>query len=101
MLGEILGGLADPARAEEVLSLVGRPEVRERVLGAAAADGVSAGAMVASRVRHLVEHGDEEIWLDLIGAMAGSPQPAVAAVERVLARAFPDPVRVRFTRRSS
>ncbi|SHJ90570.1 hypothetical protein SAMN02745194_03705 [Roseomonas rosea] len=101
MLGEILGGLTDPLRAEAVLTLVGRPEMRERILGVAAEDGVAAGELVASRVRHLVEHGDEEIWLDLVGAMAASPHPAAAAVERVLARAFPDPVRVRFTRRAS
>ncbi|MBB5695285.1 hypothetical protein [Muricoccus pecuniae] len=101
MLGEILGGLTDPMRAEEILLFVGQPGMRERVEEAAAKDGVPVGALVASKVRHLVDHGDEEVWLDLVGAMAGSPQPAAAAVERVLARAFPDPVRVRLTRRAS
>ena len=101
MLGEILDGLTDPARAAGVLDLVGGPAMRGRVHEEAARDGLPVGALLASRVRHLVEHGDEEVWLDLVGAMAGSPQPAAAAVERVLARAFPDPVRVRVTRRPS
>ena len=93
MLGEILQGLSDPARAEEFLTVVGRPEIRTRIERAAAADGVAVGALVAGKVRHLVDHGGEEVWLDLIGAMSGSPQPAAAAIDRVLARAFPEPTR--------
>lgn len=98
MLGDILRGLTEAAQAEEVLSVVGGPEVQARVAQAAADEGVAAGALVASRVRHLVEHGGEEVWLDLVGAMANSPQPAAAAVERVLALAFPGAVQVRVTR---
>ena len=49
----------------------------------------------------MVEQGGEDIWLDLLGLMSGSPQPGVAAVERVLAYAFPDPVRVRIARKAS
>ncbi len=101
MLGEILRGLTDAATAEEVLAVVGRPGIRDRITHAAASDGVAVGALVASRVRHLLDHGDEEVWLDLFGAMSGSPQPAATAVERVLARAFPDPARVQITRVSS
>ncbi|HWX51091.1 MAG TPA: hypothetical protein VNZ61_23835 [Roseomonas sp.] len=98
MLGEILRGLTDAAQAEEVLAMVSRPEIRARIAQMAAADDVAPGALVAAKVRHLVEHGDEEVWLDLVGAMANAPQPAAAAVERILARAFPDPVRVRVSR---
>jgi hypothetical protein len=98
MLGEILEGLTDPAMAEEVLAVVAGPEMLGRIEQAAAADGVPVGSLVASKVRHLLDHGGEEIWLDLIGAMNGSLQPAAVGVERVLAHAFPDPVRVRLTR---
>ena len=49
----------------------------------------------------MVEQGGEDIWLDLLGLMSGSPQPGVAAVEPVLAYAFPDPVRVRIARKAS
>ena len=49
-------------------------------------------------VRHLVEHGAEDIWPDLLGAMSGPAQPGAAATERLLAYAFPDKVRVRVTR---
>ncbi|MFC4167161.1 hypothetical protein [Teichococcus aestuarii] len=98
MLGAILEGLTDPGRAEAFLAIVGPSALRERVGQAARAEGVAAGPLLAERIRHLVEHGGEEIWLDLMGAMAASPQPAAAAVERLLRQAFPDPVRVRITR---
>lgn len=98
MLGDILGGLANPALAEGLLDVVAEAPARERISAAAAAEGVAVGELVAARVRRLLDHGSEDIWLDLVGVMASSPQPAAAAVERVLARAFPDPVRVRVTR---
>lgn len=101
MLGEIVSGLTNAATAEQVAAAVARPEMLERIRQAAQADGVPVGALVAHKVRHVVDHGGEEIWLDLIGAMSGSAQPGAAAVERVLAHAFPDPVRVRVTRKPS
>jgi hypothetical protein len=98
VLGEVVSGLTDAAMAEEVIAAVGRPEILARVRATAAADGIPIGTLVASRVRHVVEHGAEDIWLDLIGVMAGSAQPGAAAIERMLAYAFPDQVRVRVTR---
>ena len=53
---------------------------------------VTPGAYVAATVRHLLDHGSEEIWLDLVGKMANSPQPGAAALEAILLRAFPAPV---------
>jgi hypothetical protein len=99
MLGQILRRLTDAATAEATLAVVGKPELRRRIERAAASDGVPVGDFLAGKVRHLVDHGDDDVWLDLIAAMSGSAQPAAAAVERVLGRAFPDPVRVRVTRR--
>jgi hypothetical protein len=96
MLGEIVGGLTNAALAEGVITAIGKPEILQRVRAASEADGVSIGTLVASKVRHVVEHGGEDIWVDLIGVMSGSPQPGAAAVERMLAYAFPDPVRVKF-----
>lgn len=98
MLGEIVSGLTNAAMAEEVIAAIGKPEILARIQAASEADGVSVGSLVASRVRHVVEHGSEDIWLDLIGAMSGSAQPGAAAIERMLSHAFPDPVRVRFKR---
>jgi len=96
MLGEIVGGLTNAALAEGVITAIGKPEILQRVRAASEADGVSIGTLVASKVRHVVEHGGEDIWVDLIGVMSGSPQPGAAAVERMLAYAFPDPVREKF-----
>lgn len=98
MFGEILGGLTNPATAEATVLAVAAPDIRARIEAACVAEAVPLGALVASRVRHLVEHGEEDLWTDLLGAMANSPQPGAAAIARVLARAFPDPVRMRVTR---
>lgn len=100
MLGAILGSLTNPTTAERAIAIVSRPETLERLKRAAAVDGVSVGALVASRLRHLVEHGDEDIWLDLLGTMSRSPQPGAAVIERMLARVFPDPARGCTTRRT-
>ena len=89
MLGHLLQALSDPDGAEAVLARVGTQEIRQRVERAAAARSVPVGTMVAHKVRHVVDHGGEDIWLDAIGAMSGSPQPGVAAIQRLLSRAFP------------
>ncbi len=88
MLGTILGGLTNEAMAEEVLSAIGDKTVLAQVHQGAAASGVSTGAFVAATVRHLLDHGDEEVWLDLLRKMAGSPQPGAAALQAILERAF-------------
>lgn len=98
MLGEILQRLTDAAAAEAALAVVSKPEIRERIEHAAAADDVAVGELIAGKVRHLLDHGDEDVWLDLVGAMAGTPNPGAAAIDRILARAFPHPARVRITR---
>ena len=91
MLGTILGALTDPARAEELLAAIGDAAMLARVREAAAASGIAPGAYAAATVRHLIEHGSEEIWLGLVGRMANSPQPGAAALEAMLAHAFPAP----------
>jgi|SoiMethySBSTD1v2_1073268.scaffolds.fasta_scaffold2679392_2 hypothetical protein len=89
MLGHLLQALSDPDNAEAALARIGTQEIRHRVERAAAAQSVPVGTMVAHKVRHLVDHGGEDIWVDAIGAMSGSPQPGVAAIHRLLDRAFP------------
>lgn len=91
MLGRIVDALTNTATAEEAIAAIASPEVLRRIEAIAASESVTTAAMVAFRVRHLIEHGGEDIWLDLIGVMSGSPQPGAAAVERILARCFPDP----------
>lgn len=89
MLGDILQGLTDANTAEAVLADVGGQEIRQRIELAAAANNVPVGVMVANKVRHLLDHGGEDVWLDLLGAMSGTPHPGAVAVDRILARAFP------------
>jgi hypothetical protein len=88
MLGSILGGLTDAAVAESVLAAIGDDAMLERVRKHALESGVSPGVFAAATVRHLLDHGSEEVWLDLLGKMAGSPQPGVAALRSILASSF-------------
>ena len=98
MLGDILIRLTDPATAETTLAVVGQPQLHDRIASAAAAESRPVGALVASKVRHLLDHGGEDLWLDLLGVMSASPQPGAVAVNRIITLAFPDPVRVRISR---
>ena len=92
MLGNILGALTDAASAEEALVAIGDPGVVERARRGAAAEGVGVGMFVASTVRQMLDYAEEDVWLDLLGRMSGSPRPGVVALEAMLARAFAEPV---------
>lgn len=98
MLGDIVAALTDSETAAGMAAAVCSHAVMDRINTAAAKDAVSPGALVSARVRHVIEHGGEDVWLDLVSVMAGSPQPGAVAAERMLAHAFPDPVRVRIAR---
>ena len=87
MLGHILGSLTNPVSAEEAAAAVGDPGVVARVRQDAAAKGV--GPLVACAARHSLDHAGEDVWLVLLARMSGSPHPGVAALEVMLARAFP------------
>lgn len=99
MLGQIIGALTNPDMAEDVVTSVGNPEIVDRIRTAATSEGTEAGSLIASKVRHLIDHGGEAIWLDLLGVMSNTPQPGPAALDRILSYAFPDPVRVRVSRK--
>lgn len=89
MLGTLLGGLTNAAAAEDLLATIGDEALLLRVRSAADDNAVAPGAYVAATVRQLLDYGDEEVWLDLVGKMANSPQPGAAALQAILARAFP------------
>ncbi|PZW38912.1 hypothetical protein C8P66_13328 [Humitalea rosea] len=91
MLGHILGGLTNAAAAEELLSSIADEALLMRVKSAADENAVTPGIYVAATVRQLLDYGTEEVWLDLVGKMANSPQPGAAALQAILARAFPAP----------
>ena len=98
MLGNIVAALTDTTTAEAAIASVCTDLIQMRIQAAAASDGVAVGRCVANRITHVIEHGGDDIWLDLLGVMAGSPQPGAAAVERMLAYAFPDPIHTRISR---
>jgi hypothetical protein len=95
MLGNFLSVLTNAAMAEELLAGIGDTAIVDRVREAAIANAVTPGTYVAATVRHLIDHGGEDIWLDLLGKMTNSPQPGVAALQVILARAFPEPMKPR------
>ncbi len=92
MLGSILSALTDATLAEEALAAIGDPGVMERVRRGAAAKGIGVGAFVASTVRQMLDYAEEDVWLDLLGRMSDSQRPGIAALEAMLARAFPEPI---------
>src|SRR3954471_17479339 len=98
MLGDIIASLTNGETAVDTIRAICPQTILDRILAAAAHESVPPGALVAARVEHLIDHGGDDIWLDLVGVMAGSPQPGAAAVQRMLNYAFPDPVRVRIGR---
>jgi hypothetical protein len=63
MLGSILNGLTDAASAEELLAGLCGSDVMERVRQDAAAEGIATGALVAAKVRHMIDHAGEDVWL--------------------------------------
>jgi len=95
MLGNILGGLTNAVVAEELLNGIADEALLARVHTAAGDNNVTPGIYVAAAVRHLLDHGGEEIWLDIVGKMANSPQPGAAALRTILSRAFPAPAKAR------
>jgi hypothetical protein len=99
MLGNILGALTDAASAEEAMAAMADPGVVERVRRGAAAEGVGVGPFVASTVRQMLDYAEEDVWLDLLGRMSNSPRPGIAALEAMLARAFPEPAAAGAARR--
>ena len=101
MLGNILNRLTDAASAEEVLADLCGSDIMDRVRQDAAAEGIAAGALVAAKVRHMLDHAGEDVWLDLLGRMAGAPRPGVTALEAMLAHVFPNPVSRRIARQPS
>lgn len=90
MLGHILGGLTQAAAAEELLASLADEALLARIRRAAEEHGVTPGTYVAAAVRQVLDHGSEEVWLDLVGKMAHSPQSGAAALQVILARAFPE-----------
>ncbi len=90
MLGDLLAALARPDHAAALLEQLAEPALLQRVKARAAQDGVSEGDCIAGTVRHMIEHADEALWLDMIGRMARSPQPGAAALQLILSRGFPD-----------
>jgi uncharacterized protein len=92
MLGVILKGLTDTASAEGIPTAFGSPGVLERARRDAATAGGAVGGHMAAEIRQALDHANEDIWLDLLGRMSGSPQPGGAASETTLDYAFPDPI---------
>jgi hypothetical protein len=88
MLGTILQSLTNPTEAEDALFELGNLRLLERVRADSQAEGTTVGAFAARAVRRVLDHASEEIWLDLLGAMARTPRPGVAALEIILRKAL-------------
>ena len=88
MLGAILRRLADPAEAEATLVELGNADLLEHLRAGAQAEGTTTGVFAARAVRHLLDHAAEDVWLDMLGAMARTPEPGAAALAIILEKAL-------------
>lgn len=97
MLGDILHALTDPATAEDLLTAIGGADIVDQIRQEASVAGVGTGAFLAAKFRHVLDQAGDEVWLDLLGRMARSPEPGLVVLQAMLARTFPDPIATRAT----
>lgn len=82
-LGEMLSDDASAGRLEAWIDATD-PALADRVRAAAAADDLEVATFVRRAVRHFVDHADDEKWTQLISAIQGAADPAVAAMASLL-----------------
>ena len=84
MLGVILSKLTDPNEAEAALVALNDETIVSRLRACAEAENTTIGAFTARAVRRVLDRASEEIWLDLLGKMARTPEPGAAALAVIL-----------------
>lgn len=82
-LGEMLSDGASADRLEAWIDATD-PALGERVRAAARAEDLEVATLVRRAVRHFVDHADDEKWTQLISAIQGAADPAVAAMASLL-----------------
>jgi peptidyl-prolyl cis-trans isomerase C len=93
-LGEMLSDDASADRLEAWIDATDSA-LADRVRAAAAAEDLPVVTFVRRAVRHFVDHADDEKWTQLISAIQGAADPAVAAMASLLkAKLTPKPAHV-------
>jgi peptidyl-prolyl cis-trans isomerase C len=90
-LGELLSADGSAAGLEAWLDATD-PDLARRARAAAQASGLTVAAFVQAAVNEFVNHADDERWTQLISAVQGAADPAIAAMASLLkARLAPEP----------
>jgi hypothetical protein len=88
-LGCIIARLGDETFAEEALAALDDIVLLTRLRAAAAAAQEPLADFAAALVGHFLQHADAAAWLSLVTAAARAPDPAAAALHRMLSAALP------------
>ncbi|HQT64032.1 MAG: hypothetical protein B7Z75_13960 [Acidocella sp. 20-57-95] len=84
MLGMILSKLADPSQAEAALAALNDETILAQIKARAEGENTTVGEFTSRAVSRVLNQASEEIWLDLLGKMAGTPEPGTAALAVIL-----------------
>ena len=85
MLGAIIDRLEDPQVVAALLRALGDVELPARLPN----DAEQAAETVAAAVRGFLDTASDDHWVQLIGIMSRAPDPALAALRAILAKALP------------
>jgi len=82
-LGDLIAHLDRPGVAAGVLASLD-PDIRGRIEQRAAAASMEVADFAAGAVREFIEHGDDELWFQLLTMIRKSDDPGLAAVQTIL-----------------
>lgn len=83
MLGDLIAQLDQPDVAARVLATLD-PGVLEQIERRAALASMTATDFAAGAVREFVEHGNDDLWFQLLTIIRTSDDPGLAAVQTIL-----------------
>lgn len=89
MFGSLVASLDDPRIAADIVVALDDPNLAARLAAAADAGGRAQSEVMASAVRSFLETASDDHWLQLVGIMNRAPDPGLAAVRAILAKALP------------
>jgi hypothetical protein len=83
VLGELIANLHRPGVAAAVLTAID-PALFARIEERAAIESMTPAEFVAGAVRAFVEHGDDDLWFQLLTVMRKAEDPSLAAIETIM-----------------
>ena len=89
MLGQLIASLDDPKIAAGIAAAIEDAALLRRLSVAAEAAGRPPAEVMAATVRGFLDSACDDHWLQLVGIMNRAPDPGLAAIRAILAKALP------------